>query len=399
MRGDRLMWRAGGILRASALVEVTGAEPERLLNALTDAGMGFSGVESLDGCTMRLTLRGGDLAAARSLAARCQCELRVVKRTGAPAFRRKIRRRVAFMAALSLCFAALAASSLFVWEIEVQGNERVSTGEILRALEDAGVGYGSFWPGWEADRIKNEVILALPELSWVGVTVAGSRAAVEVRERVDRPELVDNDEPYAVTATETGIIVRMDVYMGSPQVKPGDAVLKGEELVSSLMSTPGGEARQVHAQADVTARTWYELTASAPLIETSRGGETRSYSRWALVIGKTRLNFYRDSGKMDIGRDKIISEYPLAVEGVFALPVKLIRETYTEYEAVDAAAARAESEERLKAALTEELERRLGGAGEVVSTSFSAAESDGALHVTLRAECLQDIAEETPLLQ
>ena len=122
------MGRAGGILRASALVEVTGAEPERLLNALTDAGMGFSGVESLDGCTMRLTLRGGDLAAARSLAARCQCELRVVKRTGAPAFRRKIRRRVALMAALSLCFAALAASSLFVWEIEVQGNERVRQG-------------------------------------------------------------------------------------------------------------------------------------------------------------------------------------------------------------------------------------------------------------------------------
>ena len=233
----------------------------------------------------------------------------------------------------------------------------------------------------------------------MGVTVAGSRAVVEVRERVERPELIDNDAPCAVTAAETGIIVRMDVYMGAPAVQPGDAVLRGEELVSSLMTSPVGETRQVHAQADVTARTWYELTASEPLSEITRGDEGRSYSRWALAVGKTRLNFYRDSGKMDIGCDKIIKEYPLAVEGVFALPVKLIRETYTEYEPVYAKAKREALEARLRAALAAELERRLGAGGEVLSESFSAAESGGALLVTLRAECLQNIAVETPLAQ
>ena len=393
------MGRAGDMLRASVRVEASSAQPEKLLNALAESGVGFSGAESVDGCTLRLTLPAAALGEARRLAVRSQCELRVLHRTGAPAFRRRARRRMALMFSLALCFALLAASSLFVWDIEVTGNEDVSDGEILRVLEDAGVGYGSFWPGWEADRIKNEVILAVPELSWVGVTVAGSRAVGEVRERVERPELIDNDAPCAVTAAETGIIVRMDVDMGAPAVQPGDAVLRGEELVSSLMTSPVGETRQVHAQADVTARTWYELTASAPLSELTRGDEGRSYSRWALAVGKTRLNFYRDSGKMDIGCDKIIKEYPLAVEGVFALPVKLIRETYTEYEPVYAEAEREALEARLRAALAAELERRLGAGGEVLSESFSAAESGGALLVTLRAECLQNIAVETPLAQ
>lgn len=391
------MYGIFNFFRGGVRAEVSGASPAELLNALSERGIGFSAAEPLDGCTLRLTIAASDWAAAERLAARCQCELRVIRRTGAPVFKRRVRRRAALAAGLALCFSLLGASSLFVWEIDVEGNERVSTGEILRALADSGVSYGSFWPGWQADKIKNEVILALPELSWVGVSVEGSRALVSVRERVERPELVDNDEPYSVTASATGIITRVDVYMGTPLVSAGDAVLEGEELVSSLMSTPGGEARQVHAQADVTARTWYELTAAAPLIRTERGAETSSHSRWALVIGKTRLNFYGDSGKMDIGCDKIISEYPLALEGVFTLPVKLIRERYVEYEIVEREADRAELEERLKAALLAELESRLDGRGEALSATFSAAESGGLLTVTLRAECEQNIAVETPV--
>lgn len=385
--------------RGGVRVEAAGSSPEEFLNALAERGIAFSRPEPVDGCTLRLTLGAAELRAAERAALRCQCELRVLRRTGAPAFTRRVRRRVALAAGLGLCFALLGASSLFVWEIDVEGNERVSTGEILRALADSGVDYGSFWPAWRADEVKNELILALPELSWVGVTVDSSRARVEVRERVPAPELVDNDEPHSVVASSTGIVTRVDAYMGTPLVKAGDAVFEGEELVSSLMSTPGGEHRQVHAQADVTARTWYELSAAAPLTETVRGGESSSHSRWALVLGKTRLNFYRDSGKMGIGCDKIVTEYPLELEGVFTLPLKLVRERYVEYEAVERSADRDALRERLESELLEELGRRLGGRGEVLNSTFSAAESGGLLTVTLRAECEQNIAAEVPLTQ
>ena len=187
-------------------MEAAGSSPEEFLNALAERGIAFSRPEPVDGCTLRLTLGAAELRAAERAALRCQCELRVLRRTGAPAFTRRVRRRVALAAGLGLCFALLGASSLFVWEIDVEGNERVSTGEILRALADSGVDYGSFWPAWRADEIKNELILALPELSWVGVTVDSSRARVEVRERVPAPELVDNDEPHSVVASSTGIV-------------------------------------------------------------------------------------------------------------------------------------------------------------------------------------------------
>ena len=151
--------------------------------------------------------------------------------------RRRLRHRLALMAGLAVCFALLAASRLFAWEIAVEGNENVSKGEILRALAECGVESGSFWPSWSADAIKNGVILRIPELAWVGVSVDSSRAVVRVREREPAPELRDNDEPYSVTARKTGIIERMQVYFGAPLVEVGDAVLEGEPLVSGRVES------------------------------------------------------------------------------------------------------------------------------------------------------------------
>ena len=70
-----------------------------------------------------------------------------------------------------------------------------------------------------------------------------------------------------------------------------------------------------------------------------------------------------------------------------------------EYEAVERSADRDALRERLESELLEELGRRLGRSGEVLNSTFSAAESGGLLTVTLRAECEQNIAAEVPLTQ
>ena len=70
-----------------------------------------------------------------------------------------------------------------------------------------------------------------------------------------RLSVQDNDEPYSVTARKTGIIERMQVYLGAPLVEVGDAVLEGEPLVSGRVESGLGSVRYVHASALVEART------------------------------------------------------------------------------------------------------------------------------------------------
>ena len=384
-----------GLLRGSVCVRISGARPAEGLNALTRAGIAWWGCSAVDDFAMKVYINLRDLRAAGAAAARSQCSLEALRERGVPAAGRRLRRRTALLCSAALCFALLAASTLFVWDIEVTGCESVSEGEILRALADCGVESGSFWPAWDADAVKNHLLLEIPELAWAGVSVSGSRAEVRVRERIERPELASDGAPGSITAAASGIIERMEVYEGAPAVSVGDAVAVGETLVSGEMASAVGDTRYVRARAAVTARTYVELTACAPL-KYGRLLEADTHSRWSLIIGSGRVNFFRGSSQTPPGCGKIIEEYPLAWEGVFRLPVTLVRETVIEYSAQEAEEDPALLEQRLAEALQSRLERRLEGRGEALSVHFTARESGGALYVTLRAECREDIAVYTP---
>ena len=381
--------------RGSVLCEIRGAAPLRCLNALGEAGIEAKRAERADEFTLRLTLDERDYSAAAAIAARSQCELARISSRGGALLARRLRRRIALLTAAVVCFALLAAGSLFVWEIDISGCESVTEGEVRRALASAGVAEGSFWPAWDADAVKNHLLLEIPELAWAGVSVSGSRAEVRVRERIERPELANDGAPGSITAAASGIIERMEVYEGAPAVSVGDAVAAGETLVSGEMASAVGDTRYVRARAAVTARTYVELTACAPL-KYGRLLEADTHSRWSLIIGSGRVNFFRGSSQTPPGCGKIIEEYPLAWEGVFRLPVTLVRETVIEYSAQEAEEDPALLEQRLAEALQSRLERRLEGRGEALSVHFTARESGGALYVTLRAECREDIAVYTP---
>ena len=387
--------RLSEILRGSVRAEVSGAAPQRLLNAMSEADMPFWYAVPQDAFTIRLGLYSRDLRDAKALASRCQCELKLLRESGAPVVKRRLRRRVALLVTAVSCFALLAASSLFAWDIRVEGNEQVSTGEILRALAGCGVEPGAFWPGWSSDEIRNSVILDIPELAWLGVSVDSSRAVIRVRERTEAPELVNSEGMGSVTARTTGIIDSMRVYQGAPLVAVGDAVVAGETLVSGEMPSEVGDTRYVRASAEIRARTWYEMSASAPL-EYSGLEQSDCRTRWALVIGDKRINFYLGSSQTPTGCGKIITEYPLAWEGVFTLPVTLVREQTLEYDSAAAAEDEEELSGRLEAVLRSTLERELSGRGEILDAQFTSSASDGRLVVTMRAECMEDIAEFTP---
>ena len=387
--------RLSEILRGSVRAEVSGAAPQRLLNAMSEADMPFWDAVPQDAFTIRLGLYSRDLRDAKALATRCQCELKLLRESGAPVVKRRLRRRVALLVTAVSCFALLAASSLFAWDIRVEGNEQVSTGEILRALAGCGVEPGAFWPGWSSDEIRNSVILDIPELAWLGVSVDSSRAVIRVRERTEAPELVNSEGMGSVTARTTGIIDSMRVYQGAPLVAVGDAVVVGETLVSGEMPSEVGDTRYVRASAEIKARTWYEMSASAPL-EYSGLEQSDCRTRWALVIGDKRINFYLGSSQTPAGCGKIITEYPLAWEGVFTLPVTLVREQTLEYDSAAAAEDEEELSGRLEAVLRSTLERELSGRGEILDAQFTSSASDGRLVVTMRAECMEDIAEFTP---
>lgn len=387
MRGARrlkLMARLLGLAR----VEILGAEPELLLNRCGNEGLSLRKIQRTDAVTILAELWERDLPALRALAASSGCEVRVTELLGGSRSRARMRARKLLLLALGLAAGLLLGSSLFVWEIEVRGCEALSQGQVLRVLADCGVEQGSFWPALSIDLVRSRMLTELPELAWMTVNISGSRAVVLIQERAEKPEIYREDQAADVVASRSGVIRSMTVLNGYSLVQPGDAVLEGELLVSGRMESLTGPGRSVRAAAQIQVDTWHELTAVCPLemlqqLETGHG-----HSHFSLQIGKKRIKWGSFPGKGLDECDKIVHEYSLGVEGLFAMPVTLIRE---ERRGLSPTGAQADREEDMKAALLRRLEGQIDG--EILDQSFSVSRADGLLVVTLRAHCCENIAQ------
>ena len=380
-----------------ALVRVAGAEPERFLQALAERGIVFWDASAPADYT--LTVKVPDRAARHMapLAAGLGCEAAVVSRHGLPALARRLVRRPGLWAALLGVLAVLYVGSAFVWDITLEGNDTIPDRVILQALRTCGVDIGAYWPAFSQDAIRNGVILRVPGIRWMTVTVRGGHARVIIRQTRERLPPVDESEYVHIVAEKAGLVEQVSALRGTAEVEARMAVLPGEVLIGGYSTGRGGVQGPVRAMGGVTARTWYELTAQAPLEDCEKVPVERGYSRWALILGKTRLNFYKDSSICPIGCDKIIECHTFGLPGLFTLPFRLERTVFVPYETetVQAMARREQLEEQLMASLLSQV----GPEGEVLASTFSAARSGETIRVTLRAECREQIGAERPLTE
>ncbi len=386
-------------LRGSVRVRLRCRFPERAVNICASRQVDFWDMEAEEaGAVLTVHIDGYRRLreAARETGA---FSVQPIRKSGAPFLLWGVRKRVALLLGLVLCVGMVADSSLFIWQIDVVGNETVSTARILGELRRLGVDLGASVFTVNRQNLQNELLLRIPELCWITLNTHGSRIEVRVREAVPKPELHDPRVPTEVTAGKTGIITGMMVLSGEPAAAPGDAVEAGETLVSAVL--PDGSL--AHAEAEVWARTRVEMSLRTPLQTLRKRYTGESDRRTAIIFGGKRINFYFTGGNSPALCDRMTSRSTLHI-GDAALPLTLVRERREQYELVPAEWDSAEAERLLKAELLRRLEEELGD-GYALSTDFVSTEENGVLTVTLTAECVENIAvsrtlsEEPPAVQ
>lgn len=377
-----------------ARVRVRGAEPERFLKALAKRATPFWDAAPPADFVLEVCVPYRERTRMPPLAASLGLEAEIVAVGGVPLLFGGAKRRAGFAAALLLALAVLCASLSRIWDIEIEGNAAVPDGVILQALADCGVQIGARWIGMSQDAVRNGVILRVPEIRWMTVSMQGSRARVIVREK--RPHVDPVPEEYAkVIADRPCYVTAVIAKRGTAADIVNRAVLPGETIIEGYATGRYGVQGPTRAIGYAKARTWYELTAAAP-VELRQKTETNAEKRLvSLILGKKRINFYKDSSICPPGCDKIIKEYTLGWEGHFVLPVTCEVASVTAYETAPVRAE--ELREELEAQLMEELEKRIGETGSITESAFTATEADGFLYVTLRAECAESVGVTEPL--
>ena len=384
-------------LRGEVRVRVAAAYPERVLNLCASRQLALWDVEWVSSGEFVCTMSHGDWRRLRQAAGKLECTLTAEGHRGMPFFLRWLQSRRALAASMAVCALALLAGSFFIWEFEIEGNTAVSDREILRALEKNGVTLGTFGFSVDGDDLRNHVLLDLPELSWIAVNVTGCRARVQVRERQEPPEIVDRRVPSNIVARRDGLVLRIRTLAGERAVLPGTTVSEGQLLISGVEDTDTFGARMLAGLGSVTARTWYTLTMELP-VEARYKVYEEEQTRYALVFGRHRVNFYGNSSIEGAGYDKIQERMPLRFLGV-SLPVTVVRETRRPYTAETVRVSAEEARRQGETILTAYLHSLVDGYGTVSSTLCTVREKGGVFRVTLTAECVEEIGQSVPIYQ
>ena len=108
---------------------------------------------------------------------------------------------------------------------------------------------------------------------------------------------------------------------------------EGQILISGYTDC-GICIRASKAEGEVFAKTERSLSVISPAIWTQKEEKQAVTKKYALIIGKKRINFYKASGILDTSCDKMYLESYLTLPGGFRLPVILLTEVYTYRESV-----------------------------------------------------------------
>ena len=314
------LWLAGNYH-----IRLTGPEPERSIRNLSRQIRLEQVVPDSELCVTFLISRM-DLSRLKKALSRTGDRIEILEAKGLPEHLRVWKQYPVFACVAVMLLAMTILLPERILFLKVEGNERVPDALILERAADCGL---SFWTDREdlrSEQIKNRLLSALPELSWVGVNTSGSCAVISVRERQQEQE-TEPELPGNIVAVTDALVTDITAASGQAMCAPGDAVKEGQVLISGY--TDLGLCTHVEqARGEVYGMTQRQNTAVIPVKSWIRMSEGTSIKKYSLIFGKKRINFYSDSGILYIGCGKMTQIRYLCLPGGWRLPVALVTECY-----------------------------------------------------------------------
>ena len=376
-------------------LRIIGADLNRFLNLCATQNIPFWGHTRLAHDIMILYIPADAFFLLPNIAKRSFCHVHILSKYGLPFFLLRVKSRIALLSGVALFVLCAWISSCFLWNITISGPANISQEEVLSALNRYGVTRGAYINNLDLDYIKTRMLIDLPHLIYCNINLHGSNATVIVRERTRPPGIVNETGFANIVAKQGGMIERIVVQEGTPEVKKGDLVLPGQILANGYMTGRNGVTVTTRARADVYARVWDKSKAIFPLsvLEIDKSGKERT--RYTLVFGKRRIKIFEKGSIASSECDKIVITNRLTLPFGIVLPIALERETAQNCALTPSKLAPISAINIVANEMESHL--TLADTDSLLDCRFSAQESGDAILLEMTAECIKQIgAEQNP---
>ncbi len=373
-----------------ASFEIIGGYPEKLINLAVKNNINFWGLKRI-GADFKAQIKATDYKRLRPLAKISNSKVKICKKYGLPFFIFKHRKRWGTVLGILVFFIVLYIFSLYVWSIKIVGNNALCKEEIIGVLDSAGLSVGALKSRIVPSEIEEYTMSHMDKISWMSVNIKGCTVSVEIKEKVEKPEISKPGGFCNIVAIQDGQIDRLETYQGTPMVASGDVVTKGQLLISGVTEDADLKSKFLGADGKVFAKTKEKITERIPLycVKAEDTGK---------VIKKIRIKFFG----MELplwgwykGNDSFRKEIFLGSCNIFGvdLPIKIYKEflyeqAISDYK-LDLDEARAKAEENIK-----EKEESLFKDASILEKDVKETVTDDEYTLEIIYSCIKDIAKQ-----
>ena len=249
--------------------------------------------------------------------------LQIGKPEGLPGFFFRYRMRVGVVAGLFLFSVMLVVGTNIVWRVEVEGTDAVGALQIRDGLAEIGFGVGSYIPAQNFTALAGRYRATHPEIAWMSVYCTGTVARVRVI-TAEKTEETQIPSVANLVAAEDGVITGIHVSHGTPCVRPGQVVKKGDLLISGIVSGANADTL-LCAEGTVLAALEKEIVIDVPLKQTKTVATPAFTRNIGLNFFGKNINISLNTGKTDTTYGTIERESFLSLPGGIRLPVSFVR--------------------------------------------------------------------------
>lgn len=235
---------------------VTGEETLRFVNLCRNNGIELRHLVRRENA-IQMEIDAENFKKLRPLVRKTHVKIHILNRHGPAFFFYRHKRRWWFLLGMTVFAGMIYILSLFVWQIDIDGNRKYTDALILQALAQMDVKTGCRKSEIDLPEIEEELRIMYNEITWVSASIAGTKLQIELREgdlkisgssgggqtgNVKRVENRENnpktqngesetDLPANLVADEDAIITNLVVRRGTVAVRYGDEVKKGDVLI------------------------------------------------------------------------------------------------------------------------------------------------------------------------
>ena len=282
------------------------------------------------------------------------------------------------------------AVSNFIWNIEISGVDEAKQKELLEIIQNEGVDVGKYKNKINLQNLINKIRLERADIAWVGMEIKGTNLKIKVVEADEKPEIIDENEYCNIVASKDGIISKVNAQNGTPVVKEGDTVKKGDILVQGWIEGKYTDNRYVHAEGETIAKVWYsekEKVYYNQNYESLTGNKERKYS---ININNFKINLFKTLSKFE-NYDTISTIKKLKITSNFYLPIEIVVNNNFEKQKNTVKYDKNEAKEIGIKKLKEKLEQEIQDKNSISNIYINTEETDEYVEVEVIYEVLENI--------